>query len=162
MSYAKRKAQNIRFQLLAEAGSPLATPQKEKTPWPLLKAKLDHDFSELARMSRADQNGMVTCIDGCGQTGHWKDFDCGHFADRDNLPTRWDLDNCWPQSVTCNRFKTGKRYEFGRALNEKSPGLADRLLLKAKEPANHVRQSADEMLLIIRARLKEERKRLKK
>ena len=161
MSYTTRKARNVRFQLLADAGCPLATPRKERTPWPLLKEKLDHDFSELARMSRADQNGNVTCIDGCGKTGFWKDFDCGHFADRDNLPTRWFMPNCWPQAQECNRFKAGKRYEFGRALNAMVSGMADGLLLKAKEPADQIRNGADELLLDIRAKLKIERKRLK-
>jgi len=161
VTYARRKAQKIRFQLLSEAGCPLATPGKKNDPWPVLKARLDKDFSELARMSRADDLGIVTCIDGCGAFGHWKNFDCGHFADRDNLPTRWDLENCWPQSRPCNRFKTGKRYEFGRALNEISPGLADRLLLKSKEPGHEIRDKAPELLLEIRAALKIQRKRFR-
>lgn len=161
MTYARRKAQKIRFQLLAEAGCELATPGRKNDPWPVLVAKLDKAFSELARMSRADENGMVKCIDGCRRSGYWKDFDCGHFADRDNLPTRWDLDNCWPQARPCNRFKAGKRYEFGRELNRISPGLADRLLLKAKEPADQIRQDAPALLEKIRAQLKIQRKRFR-
>ena len=144
-------------------GVPGAIMSADFVPWKLLIPKLDHDFSELARMSRADDDGIVTCIDGCGQTGHWKDFDCGHFADRDNLPTRWLLDNCWPQARSCNRFKTGKRYEFGRALNAMKPGMADALLLKAKDPvlAAKVRHEAPELLDQIRAQLKIQRKRFR-
>ena len=161
MSYATRKARNIRFQLLAEAGCPLATPGRKTDSFPILKEKLDNAFSKLVRMSRADDQGMVTCIDGCGRSGFWKDFDCGHFVDRDKLPTRWDLDNCWPQAQVCNRMKTGRRYEFGRALNQKSPGLADRLLEKAEEPGHEIRDRAPALLLEVRAKLKEQRKRLK-
>lgn len=160
-SYAARKARNVRFQLLAEAGCPLATPGTEKVPWPVLKAKLDSSFSELVRMTHADDQGRVTCIDGCGRTGFWRDFDCGHFVDRDKLPTRWDMDNCRPQAQVCNRMKTGRRYEFGRALNTESAGLADRLLEKAEGPADQIRHTADQLLLEIRAKLKIQRKRLK-
>ncbi len=162
MSYLRRKAKKVKYELLAEAGCELAQ-GKDKIPWPILKERLDHDFSELARMSRADDDGIVTCIDGCGETGHWKDFDCGHFADRDNLPTRWLLDNCFPQNRACNRFKTGKRYEFGRALNAMKPGMADELLLKARDPvlAAKVRHEAPEMLDQIRAQLKIQRKRFR-
>lgn len=161
MSYATRKARNIRFQFLAEAGCPLATPGRNNDPWPVLKGKLDKAFSELVRMTFADDQGQVTCIDGCGRTGFWKDFDCGHFVDRDKLPTRWDLDNCRPQSPVCNRMKTGRRYEFGRALNQENPGAADRLLEKAEGPGFEIRNRAPEMLLEIRAKLKVQRKRLK-
>jgi hypothetical protein len=112
-------------------------------------------------MTHADENGIVTCIDGCGRSGFWKDFDCGHFVDRDKLPTRWDMDNCRPQSPVCNRMKTGKRYEFGRALNQENPGLADRLLEKGDGPGHEIRDRAPAMLLEIRAKLKEQRKRLK-
>lgn len=158
MSYAKRKARNTHFALLAEGA---LLHGKKSDPFPILKQKLDKAFSELIRMSHADDNGMVTCIDGCGKTGHWKTFDCGHFVDRDKLPTRWHMDNCRPQNPVCNRMKTGKRYEFGRALNAESPGLADRMLLLSEEPGHEVRQRAPAMLLEIRAKLKEQRKRFK-
>lgn len=161
MSYAARKARNIRFQLLAEAGAPLANIGKKSDPWPVLKAKLDKAFSELVRLTHADDNGIVTCIDGCGKSGHWKEFDCGHFVHRDKLPTRWDLDNCRPQAQHCNRRQDGKPYQFGQALNRESPGLADRLIAKGEEPGYEVRNRAPEMLLEIRAKLKAQRKRFR-
>ena len=161
MSYAKKKAQRVRFQLLADAGCALATPGKKSDPWPVLKAKLDSSFSELVRMTFADDQGRVTCIDGCGETGFWRDFDCGHFVHRDKLPTRWDLDNCRPQNPHCNRRQDGKPYQFGQALNRESPGLADRLILKGDGPGHGIRDQAPQMLLDIRAKLKIQRKRLK-
>lgn len=160
-SYARQKAQRIRLQLLAEAGCPLATPGRKNDPWPALKAKLDKAFSELIRLTHADDQGMVTCIDGCGKTGHWKDFDCGHFVHRDKLPTRWDMDNCRPQAQYCNRKQDGKPYEFGRALNLENPGLADRLIEKGAGPGHEIRDRAPAMLLEIRAKLKVQRKRFR-
>jgi len=160
-SYAARKARTIRFQLLAEAGCPLATPGKKSDPWPVLKAKLDSSFSELVRMTHADDQGRVTCIDGCRRTGFWRDFDCGHFVHRDKLPTRWHLDNCRPQAPYCNRKLDGKPYQFGQALNRESPGLADRMIALGDEPGHEIRDRAPAMLLEIRAMLKIQRKRLK-
>lgn len=161
MSYMKHKARKVRNELLIEAQCALATSGKQNDPWPLLERKLDKAFSELIRMSHADDRGRVTCIDGCGKTGYWRDFDNGHFADRDRLTTRWHLDNCRPQWPVCNRRKAGKRYEFGRALNAESPGLADRMIALSKEPGDQIRQQAPQLLLDIRAKLKIERKRLK-
>lgn len=158
MSYAKRKAMKIKYEMLAEGA---LLPGKKSTPFPILKERLDDVFSELIRLTHADDNGMVTCIDGCGRSGHWKDFDCGHFADRDNLPTRWHLDNCRPQAQYCNRKEKGKRYEFGRALNAESPGLADRVLELSEQPGDQIRFKAPEMLIEFRAMLKEQRKRFK-
>jgi hypothetical protein len=160
MSYATRKAHNIRFQLMAET-SPLAQTEKKSIPFPILKERLDHDFSELVRMTFADDSGNVKCIT-CLNTGFWRDFDNGHFVDRDELPTRWDMDNCRPQCQECNRHKTGRRYQFGQALNrELGIGTAERLIAKSNESPELVRFAAPEMLLEIRAKLKEQRKRFR-
>lgn len=161
MSYARQKAKRIRFQLLAEAGSPLGTLGKKSDPWPVLKAKLDSSFSELIRMKWADDEGIVTCIDGCGKTGHWKTFDCGHFVHRDKLSTRWHLDNCRPQAQHCNRKLDGRPYQFGQALNRESPGLADRMIALGDEPGFPIWDKAPGMLLEIRAALKAQRKRFR-
>lgn len=140
---------------------PGAIKEEKRIPWPILKKRLDDAFSDLIRMTHADDNGMVTCIDGCGRTGHWKEFDCGHFAKRDNLTTRWHLDNCRPQHPYCNRRLDGRQYEFGRALNQESPGLADRMMALADKPGDHVRLDAEKMLLEFREMLKIQRKRFR-
>ncbi len=158
--YARKKALAVRLALLAEAPGTLTGGKDEKTPWPILKAKLDKAFSELVRLTHSDNGGWCKCVT-CPTDGYWKGFDCGHFVDRDQLPTRWDLDNCRPQCQVCNRFKTGRRYEFGRALNAENPGLADQLILKGKGPSEEIRQQAPQMLIEIRAALKIQRRRFK-
>jgi len=115
----------------------------------------------LIRMTHADDNGNVTCIDGCGKSGHWKDFDCGHFVTRDKLPTRWHMDNARPQYPHCNRILNGRQYEFGQGLNRESPGLADRMFALSEGPADHIRHNADQLLLEIRAKLKIQRARFR-
>lgn len=139
----------------------IGTAGKDTTPWPKLKEKLDKAFSELIRMKHADDNGYVTCIDGCGKTGHWKDFDCGHFVTRDKLATRWHMDNGRPQAQHCNRRMNGRQYEFGVGLNRESPGLADRMFELSEGPSDHIRHGAEKLLEEIRAALKIERKRLR-
>ncbi len=160
MNYARRKALAVRLSLLSEAPGTLAGGQSEKTPWPILKARMDVAFSELVRLSNADDSGFVKCIT-CGRSGFWKDFDAGHFVTRDHLNTRWDLDNVKPQCQHENRRMGGKPYEFGQALNLLSAGMADRLIAKGDEPEHQIRQQTPQMLLDIRAALKIQRKRFK-
>lgn len=159
MSYARKKALGVRLALLAEApGTNVGG--KLNDPWPVLKTKLDKAFSELVRRTYADSNGFVHCID-CGMMLWWRDSDCGHFVDRDHLATRWDVENARPQAQGCNRFRKGRLYEYGRALNLENPGLADRLILKSKESPEKIRAQAPALLIEIRRLLKIQRKRFK-
>ena len=158
MSY-NRKAAKVRNELLIDGLKTRAGIKSE--PFPILKAKLDKAFSKLVRLKGAGINEWGKCIT-CPSYGHWKDMDCGHFVDRDHLPTRWDLDNCRIQCAPCNRFKTGRRYEFGMALNrELGTGTAERLIEKGNGPSQHIKDNAQELLEDIRAKLKIERKRFK-
>jgi hypothetical protein len=121
--------------------------------------KLDKAFSELVRLKGVDDNGWGKCIT-CKTRDYWKSMDCGHFVDRDKLPTRWDLDNCRIQCIECNRFKTGRRYQFGRALDrELGEGTGERLILKGDGPSKDIKDNATSLLEEIRAKLKVERKR---
>jgi 5-methylcytosine-specific restriction endonuclease McrA len=160
MSYYKAKAKKVRNELLIDG---LKTRAGIKSaPFPILKEKLDKSFSELVRRRACvTEYELINCVT-CKQVFHWKNLDCGHFVDRDHLPTRWDLDNCRPQCQSCNRFKTGRRYEFGMALNrELGQGTAERLIEKGNGPSQHIKDTAQELLAEIRAKLKIERKRFK-
>ena len=157
MTYAKRKAQKIRFELLAEGA---LKPGKPTDPFPVLKVKMDKAFSELIRLVCANDFGLCKCVT-CPTIKFWKEMDCGHFVNRDELPTRWDVNNARSQCAPCNRFKTGRRYEFGKALNDESPGLADRLILKGKKNPEAIRAKAPEMFLEIKRLLKMQRARFK-
>lgn len=159
MSYQRTKAKKVRNEMLIDGLKTRAGIKSE--PFPILKVKLDKAFSELVRRKYASDYGVSACIT-CKCAMVWNWFDCGHFVDRDHLPTRWDLDNCRPQCPECNRFKTGRRYEFGTALNlELGPGTAERLIEKGNGPSQQVKDTAQELLADIRAKLKVERKRFK-
>ena len=58
---------------------------------------------ELARISRADDDGFCTCVT-CGHVGRWNDgFDGGHYIAKGSS-SFWMLDprNIWPQCKPCN------------------------------------------------------------
>jgi hypothetical protein len=101
-----------------------------------LIAKLDIVFSEFIRLRDADKNGICKCITS-GEFEHWTKVDAGHFITRDNFATRWDEQNVNAQGRGDNRFKSGKQYEHGLAIDKKhGPGTASKLLIKSKSPCN--------------------------
>lgn len=157
-----RRSKPSRLAWTAKVPGAIGSTKHDSTPWPMLQKKLDKAFSELIRLTHADENGMVVCIDGCGKIGYWKDFDCGHFVSRNKLPTRWHMDNARPQAPHCNRKMNGRQYEFGVALNRESPGLADRMFAFSEVPSFHIRYEAGKMLEDMRAALKVQRKRVSK
>jgi len=77
---------------------------KEKTEklGSLIK-KVDEQISLFVRLSAADENGTISCVC-CGERVYYKDSDCAHFHDRDNMATRFYLPNLGAASRECNRF----------------------------------------------------------
>jgi hypothetical protein len=84
-----------------------------------LKKELDKWFSLFIRLRDADSNGLVFCFT-CGCSKHYKKgMQCGHFQSRRYLPTRFDEQNCQPQCVACNMFKSGEQFKFHINLDAK-------------------------------------------
>lgn len=69
-------------------------------------ARLDTVFSQWVRLSKSNEDGFAKCIS-CGKIEYWQDMDNGHYIDRKHMSTRWDVDNCYPQCRSCNRYKDG-------------------------------------------------------
>jgi len=83
-----------------------ATKKKEKKESVTsLKKKLDTLFSIYIRQMY-EVNGLVECYT-CGVQKPLKSMQNGHFWSRSNLSVRWDEDNCRPQCVGCNVYKSG-------------------------------------------------------
>ena len=58
----------------------------------------------------------------------------GHFQSRSFLSTRFDEENCQPQCVGCNMFKSGEQYKFSVNLDNKyGDGKAKELEFKARQ-----------------------------
>lgn len=85
-------------------------PKKPKTIRQLVKIA-DRWFSQYVRLKAATGTGFCTCCT-CGTIKFWKKIDAGHWINRDKYGTRYELNNCHPQCVSCNRFKSGRGAEY--------------------------------------------------
>jgi 5-methylcytosine-specific restriction endonuclease McrA len=108
-----------------------------KTDRQKLIRKLDESFSLYVRLRDSDDKGICKCIT-CNTPHHYLMMDAGHFVTRDNMATRWEEENVNAQCQSCNRFKSGKQFEHGLAIDKKykEPGLANKLVIKSKSPCN--------------------------
>ena len=111
-----------------------------------LIAKLDTVFSEFVRLRDCDKNGVCKCIT-CGAFDHWRSVDAGHFVTRENMGTRWEEENVNAQCQQCNRFKSGKQYEHGLAIDRKfGAGTASKLVVKGKGVCNWMDSEIETMI----------------
>lgn len=83
-----------------------------------LREKLDNVFSLFIRLRDSDDNGFCTCIS-CGSVHHYKQMDCGHFIPREELGTRYNLENCNSQCINCNRHQSGNITGYKRGIIRK-------------------------------------------
>lgn len=80
----------------------IRTKPKQDSLSTLIK-KADEVVSLFVRLNAANENGTVKCIS-CDESFFWKDVDCAHFKDRDNMATRYYIPNLAPACRECNRF----------------------------------------------------------
>mgnify|MGYP003151867463 FL=1 len=121
--------------------------------------RLDTVFSEYIRKKNADSRGYVTCITS-GRKYHYSEVDAGHFISRKEMSTRWHEDNVHPQSRYDNRYRYGKQYEYGLALDNKKKGLAKRLYKLSKQTVKYSVNDLQELLEKYKKLLHNENKRL--
>jgi len=121
--------------------------------------RLDTVFSEYIRKKNADSRGYVTCITS-GRKYHYSEVDAGHFISRKEMSTRWHEDNVHPQSRYDNRYRYGKQYEYGLALDSKKKGLAKRLYKLSKQTVKYSVNDLQELLEKYKKLLHNENKRL--
>ena len=121
--------------------------------------RLDTVFSEYIRKKNADSKGYVTCITS-GRKFHYSEVDAGHFISRKEMSTRWHEDNVHPQSRYDNRYRYGKQYEYGLALDRKKKGLAKRLYKLSKETVKYSLNDLKDLLEKYKKLLQVENKRL--
>ncbi len=108
--------------------------------------KLDTVFSQYIRQKNA-VNEIATCFT-CGKKDHWKKLQNGHFQSRKHYATRWDEINCQVQCPSCNVFKNGEQYIFGKKLDKKfGQGTAERLHLKSQETVKFMDFELEELII---------------
>jgi 5-methylcytosine-specific restriction endonuclease McrA len=127
-----------------------------KTDRQKLINKLDTSFSEFVRLRDSDHQGVCRCIT-CNDFKHWSQMDAGHFVTRDNHATRWEEENVNAQCQHCNRFKGGKQFEHGLAIDKKykRPGLASELVIKSKSVCHWTDQEIETMHKYYKVKCKE-------
>jgi hypothetical protein len=94
--------------------------------------KLDRVFSEWVRLRDCNKDGYIKCVTS-GALIHWTEADAGHFMSREHMNTRWDERNVNAQGRGDNRFKSGKQFEHGLAIDKKhGAGTAAKLHIASK------------------------------
>lgn len=118
---------------------------KKKSRKSIIK-RLDTVFSLYIRLKDSN-NEIVECYT-CGKTAHFQDgMQCGHFQSRKFYATRWDVDNCKVQCISCNVFKYGEQYKFGIKLDsEYGKGTAEKLSIKSKKIIKYSNEDLIEMI----------------
>jgi hypothetical protein len=117
-----------------------------------LTSDLDYVFSQYLRNRYADKTGIVECYT-CGSKHKVAEIQCGHFMSRGNLATRWMEENCRPQCMECNYFKTGNIEEFEHKLHEENGALVEYLRETARQPVRPTRDELKSLILEYRAKL---------
>ena len=119
-----------------------------------LKASLDRYFSKFIRL-RDTKDGLGWCIT-CARLFLYRQLDAGHFQTRDNLSIRWNEQNVNAQCQGCNRFKGGRQYEHGIAIDKKyGKGTAEMLLIKSKSIWKPTRFELNLLILEYKSKIKD-------
>jgi hypothetical protein len=96
----------------------------ELEPVKILIDDLDIIFSQLIRLTHADEHGMVACYT-CDTVKHWKQMQNGHLVSRAQMPTRFNVKNCRPQCKTCNEDLRGNLVVFAERLEAEELGIVE-------------------------------------
>lgn len=120
--------------------------RKKLQPLPTLKRKLWKIFSEYIRR-RDSQEGYVKCFT-CNRTGHWKDFQAGHYTPQSiALSLVFDETNVQVQCAGCNLYKRGNQTVYAVELRKKyGENILEELQSKRIENFRYTRADYDEMI----------------
>lgn len=94
----------------------------ELEPVKILIDDLDIIFSQLVRLTYANEHGMVQCFT-CQTIKHWKQMQCGHFIPRAHMPTRFSMKATRPQCKVCNDDLRGNLAVFSERLEAEELGI---------------------------------------
>lgn len=105
--------------------------------------KVDEQVSLFVRLSAADQTGTISCVC-CGSRVYWKESECAHFKDRDNMATRFYLPNLGAADKNCNSYD---HYNHIMRWTEKmSPAVYGDLQYRSHSLMKHTRFELEELL----------------
>ena len=123
-----------------------------------LVSDLDQVFSQYIRNKHADKNGIVECYT-CGVKQKVSEIQCGHFMGRSNFGTRWMENNCRPQCMECNYFKSGNIEEFEYNLDKENNALVEYLRECAREVYKPTKDELKALIFEYRLKLNQVKKK---
>lgn len=68
-------------------------------------------MQKYVRLKQYANDGYCTCCT-CGKTGHWREFDGGHYISRQFTGTCLEETNIAPQCRGCNRFMSSRHDQY--------------------------------------------------
>lgn len=121
--------------------------RKKLPPLPRLKRKLWKMFSEYVRKRDASEAGIVKCFT-CSRTGHWKEFQAGHYIPQSlSLALVFDDRNVHPQCGGCNLFRRGNMSVYAVELRKRyGENILEELQSKRKEGFRYTRSDYEELI----------------
>lgn len=145
---AMRKAVPAKPRLRLPRGSS-AMVKKESIP--KLKKELDRVFSIVIRTAKLDDAYRATCVT-CRRRDHWKKMDAGHYVPRQDLATRWMVENVWPQCKPCNGFRGGEPEKMAAWIDRVyGAGKAASIREKSRAPLKLNRQWIENQIATFKA-----------
>ena len=104
-------------------------------------------FSRYIRSRDSDDNGYAFCIT-CSSMHAVPDMDCGHFAGRGHMGTRYVETNAHAQCKKCNKYKGGEPAEhYLRIVEKYGKTEAESVLARSRAPdfstAQTIREAGD-------------------
>jgi hypothetical protein len=127
---------------------------KDKT-LSVLILEADRAFSTFIRFSVAAHDGRIRCFI-CSHPVPWKSSHCGHFIDRDQMPTRYDEMNCHPICYQCNCVDPLHKEKYAFMMMQiYGPAAVAELREKSKGVAKYMRHELIELIDKYKERVKE-------
>lgn len=118
---------------------------------------LDGVFSRFIRL-RDTQNGRIKCFI-CGASMTFAEAQCGHFIDRDQMPTRYDETNCRSVCENCNCFDDHHKERFEQKLRTiLTPEGMDHLWTKSRGLQKYMRFEIEDLIDHYKMRVSELKK----
>lgn len=116
-------------------------------PLPRLKKKAWKLFSEYVRRRNCDSFGFTKCFT-CPQTGHWKEFQAGHYIPQSiSLALVFNEINVQTQCGGCNLYRQGNPTVFAIELRKKyGENILEELQSLRKEGFRYTRSDYEEMI----------------
>lgn len=117
---------------------------KEKSLSTLIK-EADDVFSKYIR-NKYSVNGYCYCFV-CSTQMKILEAQCGHFIDRDQMPTRYDEMNCHPVCRYCNCFDLQHKQKHDWMMRQVYPdGAVDELIAKSRGLQKFMRHELIEII----------------